>query len=177
MRTALSRVALLAAMATAVAALAAPVVKPLRALLVFNPSESVARGWYRIDVVSAAQALQVDDIVLARLQDGVAALAAQRGYLPSGVPILKRVGAVAPKSVCVANREVRVDGVIVGAIRTRDGAGRPMQAASICRRLEDRELFLLSSTSVASFDSRYFGPIDASAVLGVAHPLWTWDTQ
>lgn len=177
MRTALSRAALLVAMATAVAALAAPLVTPMRARLVFNPSESVARGWYRIDAVSAAQALQVDDIVLARLPDGVAALAAQRGYLPSGVPILKRVGAVAPQSVCVANRQVRVHGAIVGAVRARDGAGRPMQAATICRRLGDRELFLLSSTSAASFDSRYFGPIDASAVLGVAHPLWIWDAR
>ncbi|MBI3531959.1 MAG: S26 family signal peptidase, partial [Burkholderiales bacterium] len=42
--------------------------------------------------------------------------------------------------------------------------------------LHDGELFLLSATNPASFDSRYFGPIAASAVIGSAQPLWTWDT-
>jgi hypothetical protein len=43
-----------------------------------------------------------------------------------------------------------------------------------CRRLHDGELFLLSATNPASFDSRYFGPIAVSAVIGSAQPLWTW---
>ncbi|MQU24843.1 S26 family signal peptidase, partial [Pseudomonas helleri] len=38
--------------------------------------------------------------------------------------------------------------------------------------LEPGELFLLSVTNPASFDSRYFGPVSASAVIGAAHPLW-----
>jgi type IV secretory pathway protease TraF len=38
----------------------------------------------------------------------------------------------------------------------------------LCRRLEPGELFLLSVTNPASFDSRYFGPVSASAVIGVA---------
>jgi len=36
-------------------------------------------------------------------------------------------------------------------------------------------LFLLSETNPASFDSRYFEPMTALAVLGVASPLWTWN--
>jgi len=53
-----------------------------------------------------------------------------------------------------------------------DRMGRPLPSWQQCRRLESGELFLLSVTNPASFDSRYFGPIPASAVLGVAHPLW-----
>ncbi|MDA8520143.1 S26 family signal peptidase [Acidovorax sp. NCPPB 4044] len=142
--------------------------------LVYNPSDSVARGWYRIAPVGDAGALQVDDIVLARLPAAVAAFAAQRHYLPAGVPILKRVGAVAPQAVCVQAQQVRIDGAIVATVRMHDGARRTMQAWRSCRHLIGGELFLLSSTNPASFDSRYFGPVNAAAVLGVAHPVWTW---
>lgn len=172
------RMAALAAAVAAVAALSAPIALPLswapRARLVYNPSDSVARGWYGITPLADGAALRVGDVVLARLPAGVAAFAAQRGYLPQSVPLLKRIGAVAPQSVCVDQQVVRIDGAIVATVRERDGAQRPMQAWTFCRQLRPGELFLLSSTSPASFDSRYFGPVDASAVLGLAHPIWTW---
>ncbi|MNR30123.1 Peptidase S26 [compost metagenome] len=110
--------------------------------------------------------------MLIRLPDAVAVLAAQRGYLPIGIPLLKRVGAVAPQEVCVTGRIVRIDGGPVAAALRTDRLGRSLQVWSDCRRLRPGELFLLSTTNPASFDSRYFGPVGASAVLGVAHPLW-----
>lgn len=167
-------VACVVASAAAFGALVLPVASPMAVRLVYNPSDSVARGWYRIVPVAEAGALQVDDIVLARLPAAVVAFAAQRRYLSASVPILKRVGAVAPQAVCVQEQQLRIDGDIVATVRTHDGALRPMQAWTDCRRLLDGELFLLSSTNPASFDSRYFGPVDAAAVLGVAYPVWTW---
>ncbi|MEL8000925.1 S26 family signal peptidase, partial [Pseudomonas aeruginosa] len=53
-----------------------------------------------------------------------------------------------------------------------DRMGRVLPSLQLCRRLEPGELFLLSVTNPASFDSRYFGPVSASAVIGVAHPVW-----
>src|SRR5690606_28386498 len=61
--------------------------------LIYNPSDSVPVGWYRIERTdSPPRPLSVGDIVLTRLPTDVAALAAQRGYLPSHIPLLKRVG-------------------------------------------------------------------------------------
>ncbi|MCB1996530.1 MAG: S26 family signal peptidase, partial [Rhodoferax sp.] len=50
--------------------------------------------------------------------------------------------------------------------------GRPLPSWAQCRQLSPGELFLFSVTTPASFDSRYFGPVSASAVIGVAHPVW-----
>jgi conjugative transfer signal peptidase TraF len=177
----MSRHALFAGMGIGLAALCAPAFMPMsahqRVFLVYNPTDSVPGGWYRVGSIDNAASLHVGSIVLARLPAHVALFAGQRGYLPSGVPILKRVGAVAPQSVCVRGQAVRVDGAVVATARTHDGAHRPLQAWRQCRPLANGELFLLSDTNPASFDSRYFGPLTASALLGIARPLWTWSAS
>jgi len=167
---------LLAGMATVVVLLFEPMLIPKELRFVYNPSASVAPGWYRIERMGRTDSLRVGGIVLVRLPSDVATLAAQRGYLPGAVPILKRVGALAPQSVCVKEQSVRIDGAAVAGVQLQDGLRRPLQAWGQCRALVEGEIFLLSDTHPASFDSRYFGPVRISAVLGIAHPLWTWST-
>lgn len=163
--------------ACGLAALAwASFVQPLPRL-VYNPSDSVAIGWYRVEPLhqhtdSLPRPLSIGSIVLTTLPADTAALAAQRRYLPARVPLLKRVGAVAPQSVCVFDALVWIDGVPVAAVLPTDRLGRPLPSWRQCRQLRPGELFLLSVTNPASFDSRYFGPVSASAVIGVAHPVW-----
>ncbi len=172
-----ARIVLACLSACGLAALAwASFVHPLPRLT-YNPSDSVAVGWYRVDPLdrrtsSPPRRLEVGSIVLVPLPAEAAALAAQRGYLPTRIPLLKRVGAVAPQEVCIVGGSVRIDGVPSAAVLPADRWGRSLPSWQQCRRLEPGELFLLSVTNPASFDSRYFGPVSASAVIGVAHPVW-----
>src|SRR3546814_3092755 len=88
--------------------------------LIYNPSDSVPVGWYRVDpqrhgTDSLPRPLSVGSVVLTTLPPDVAVLAAQRGYLPAHVPLLKRVGAVAPQHVCIVAGQVRIDGVPMAA--------------------------------------------------------------
>jgi len=156
-----------------IAALAWPSVHTPIARIVYNPSDSVPRGWYRI---GPPDSLHVGSIVLTRLPIDAAALATQRGYLPERIPLLKRIGAMEPQQVCTEGRTVRIDGVALATALKTDGQGRSLPIWQQCRPLRDGELFLLSATNPASFDSRYFGPIAVSAVVGSAQPLLTWST-
>lgn len=168
-----ARIVLAGFAAVGLAALAwAAFVQPLPRLI-YNPSDSVPVGWYRVQQLDLrAASLPVGSIVLARLPADAGVLAAQRGYLPAHVPLLKRVGAVAPQYVCIVAGRVRIDGVPVAAALPADRLGRPLPSWPHCRQLAEGELFLLSVTNPASFDSRYFGPVSVSAVIGVAHPVW-----
>ena len=76
-------IAILTGLALAALAWSASGTLPPR--LVYNASDSVPVGWYRI---RHADSLTVGDIVLARLPAPSAELAERRGYLPAPVPIL-----------------------------------------------------------------------------------------
>ena len=172
-----ARIVLAGLSACGLSALAwASFVQPLPRLT-YNPSNSVPVGWYRVDPLDhrtslPPRRLEVGSIVLVQLPAEAAALAAQRGYLPTRIPLLKRVGAMARQEVCIADGKVRIDGVPSAAVLPADRWGRPLPSWQQCRRLQPGELFLLSVTNPASFDSRYFGPVSAAAVIGVARPVW-----
>lgn len=140
--------------------------------LVYNASNSVPRGFY----VIRAQPPHVGDTLLTRLPDAAARLAAKRGYLPFGVPLIKTIAAGHGDHVCVRGGIVRINGYVVTLTLTHDRQGRPMSAWPGCRLLTKHEWFLIGTTHAASFDSRYFGPVTHTTVDGVAVPLWVWDT-
>lgn len=137
--------------------------------IIYNASDSVPKGWYRITLAGKPA---VGDIVLTQLPPAAATLAAQRGYLPTHIPLLKTVFAIAPHHVCVEGHHVLADDQVAAELRPHDQHGRPLPAWRGCRPLVGDELFLLSVDNPESFDSRYFGPISATMVIGRAQPLW-----
>jgi type IV secretory pathway protease TraF len=111
--------------------------------------------------------------VAVRLPAAAAELAASRGYLPMGVPLIKRVAAMRGQFVCVAAGAVYVDGVSMATLRAHDRVGRVLHAWRGCRTLGSGELFLLGDHD-ASFDSRYLGPLGTSYVIGRAVEMRPW---
>jgi len=136
---------------------------------VYNPSDSVPPGWYRIDPDALPR---VGDLVLVRLPSEAARLASRRGYLPIEVPMLKPVFAGPPQRACAIGSRLLVDGATAVEVRAYDRRGRPMPRWRDCRPLADDELLLLAPSHADSFDSRYFGPVSTHAVLGTAHRLF-----
>ena len=149
--------------------LLSPMLFEMPLTIVYNSSVSAPVGWY---VVRRADQLAVEEYVAVRLPDLTREFAAQRGYLPAGIPLLKRIGAVSGQHVCVSRGGVVIDGRPAGGVRRADAQGRPLLPWSGCRTLDADELFLLS-INVGSYDSRYFGPVKESDVIGRAYGVWT----
>jgi conjugative transfer signal peptidase TraF len=155
----------------AIGALGYAAFTPIARRVLFNPSESAPRGFYWLSDPSSYPA---GALVVARLPGGVATLADVRRYLPLSVPVLKRIAAEGSDVVCESSGVVRINARIVAYALPRDGRGRQLDSWSGCRSLAADEYYLLGRDSAASFDSRYFGPVTASALVGRAIPLWTW---
>jgi hypothetical protein len=65
------------------------------------------------------------------------------GYLPRGVPLLKRVAAVAGQTVCERDSEVSIDGGAVADALPVDGRGHKITPWSGCGKLSNGEIFML----------------------------------
>src|SRR6266481_331135 len=76
--------------------IASSLVEP-RPILVWNATASAPRGLY---CILSPSGLQTGDLVLVKPDPASAALYSERGYLPLGVPLLKRVGALRGMRVC-----------------------------------------------------------------------------
>lgn len=137
---------------------------------IWNASESVPIGLYRLQ---PARGLTVTELVAVQPPEPIASFLDLNGYLPIGVPMLKRVLALPGQSVCRNGLVVSVDGIEMGLASERDARGRPLPVWLGCRLIAPDEVFLMNWQSADSFDGRYFGPIPASAVIGQALPVWT----
>lgn len=141
-----------------------------------NLTPSYPRGLWRI--VQRDGAYRTGDVVfICAPANATFALAKARGYLPRGLcagwtaPLIKKIVAGAGQRVLIG-RQVSVDGVMIdhSAVQPFDAGGRPLQAAR-SGRVADGDVFLVAPHPY-SFDSRYFGPVPASAILGLAQPVF-----
>ena len=137
---------------------------------IWNASKSVPIGLYRIQPVKQ---LAVTELVAVQPPDLLAAFLDLNGYLPIGLPMLKRILALPGQTVCRNGLTIAVDGIDVGQAHERDGRGRPLPAWHGCRVIADGDIFVMNWQSTESLDGRYFGPLSASAVIGRAEPVWT----
>lgn len=158
----------LTASAFAIVGLCAALV-PHQFLLVWNASASVPIGLYS---VSAAKVIARGDLVLAWPPAGAQRLAAERGYLPFGVPLVKVVAALQGDRVCAIGARIFVNGAEATIRLLRDSKGRLLPRWHGCRTLAQDDVFLLNHHVLHSFDGRYFGVIPRSNIIGKLKALW-----
>jgi conjugative transfer signal peptidase TraF len=137
--------------------------------LVWNASASVPIGFYWRVAVAPSRG----DLVLAWAPIWARKLAAERRYLPMGVPIVKHVAAVAGDVVCAPGDAIFIDGRMVAHRLASDRLGRRLPWWEGCETLSAGEFFLLMADVPDSFDGRYFGVTERRDIIGRLVPLWT----
>lgn len=157
------------AIALLAGALGLTIALPPRPLLVWNASASAPVGLY---AVTPPHDITVGDMVIARLAPPWRTFADARRYVPTAVPLVKRVAAAPGDTVCALGQEIFIDGQWRAKRRLSDGRGRTMPWWQGCTTLRDGALFLLTDNP-ASFDGRYFGSTEHTDVIGRAQLLWS----
>lgn len=137
--------------------------------LLWNETASVPVGLYRLRLDPAPH---VGDVVAVHLPRHEAMLLATRGYLPLGVPLLKPVAALAGQTVCRTGQRVTIDGQFAGDAQSVDHRGRPLPVWQGCQHLAADQVFVMNPAEPRSLDSRYFGALPLSTVIGRATPVW-----
>ncbi|AUM73038.1 S26 family signal peptidase [Paracoccus jeotgali] len=158
---------LLAAMG--LATLAVPSVAVLPAWLIWNASASVPLGLYWVERPTG---LDIGDLVAVMPPAPLAAFMVTRGYIGADVPLLKHVAGLPGQRICRIGATVIVDDVVLAQALPRDRLGRDLPDWQGCRLLREGEIFLMNREVRDSLDGRYFGPLPADAVIGMARPIW-----
>ncbi len=145
-----------------------------------NTTPSFPLGLWRIEALS--REVQVGDTLFICPPADASAikLARERLYLPAGLcdggiaPLIKTVVALPGQTITIEGDQVAVDGerLVHSSVQARDGLGRalPTNAGGVV----PLGALFVHSNYVASFDSRYFGPIPAGGVLGLAREVLTF---
>ena len=155
-------------MTLAIIGTAGQIIFPPKPVLLYNPSESAAVGWYRL---KPDEPVVLGSQVAAYGPEWARKLADERGYLPYDYPLIKTVWAVHGDEVCYNNQSVSVPKRPDIPVLGQDVLGRDMPQKSGCIVLGSGEYMLLSPDVQTGFDSRYFGPVRAENILGVVEYL------
>jgi conjugative transfer signal peptidase TraF len=157
-------------------ALALTILFPPPPILVWNASASAPIGLYYVDSWKRFDHqtvdIIVDDLVVAWPPTPTRKLAADRQYLPSGVPLIKRVAAIDHDVVCGYDDHITINGGWIVPRRKFDAKTRALPWWHGCHMLQEGELFLMMEEHLASFDGRYFGVTSPDDVIGKATLIW-----
>lgn len=152
----------------------------------FNVTRSMPMGIYRRFSITPNTSIQRGALVsfCPNNRSGFS-LALQRHYLAPGTcpwrqtqPLLKPVVAVTGDVVRVSPQGISVNGQWVpnSQARSQDSQGRKVQKMlQGTYKVQAGEIWLVSSHSPRSFDSRYFGPVPLSQIQWLVQPLLTGD--
>jgi type IV secretory pathway protease TraF len=141
---------------------------PVTRYAVWNASASVPTGLYAI---RGKASLHVRERVAIDPPPELRRLLGERGYLPTGVPLIKRIAAVSGERVCRFGHRVTIDGDFAGIARARDRLGRPLPAWFGCLTASMVAISACCAWPMSSAARRRCGPMKQETATMSGSPI------
>ncbi len=137
--------------------------------IILNTTDSLPHGFYWVE---ETQSIAKGELFAFRVPEAFREMVKSRGWLPADGYLLKPVIAMSGDHVCIQDGWLKVDQLRLVKIAKRDNQGRDLPQLTLCRKLDEGELFVVNDKYAQSFDSRYFGAINRSNVIGKVVPAY-----
>jgi len=160
------RIAVYLAATTIGAALGLAALQARAPVLLWNSTPSLPIGLYRIEETSAVKG----DLIAIMPTVALRNVLNTYGLMSGDKLLLKQLKATQGDLVCRSGMIITINGTQAAVARERSGDGQHLPTWTGCRVLGATQMFALAPHPY-SFDSRYFGPIEAAQVTGL--PLRT----
>jgi len=130
-------------------------------LILYNPSDSIPKGFY----VRDGSELVRGSVVTIRSVNAAPDYAATREFADAGDRFLKRIAAMEGDMVCAEGGLVSLNGDPVAERADVDAAGDPLPSWSGCVIIDAGQVLLLGDHPT-SFDGRYWGISERADLIG-----------
>ena len=138
-------------------------------IILYPSSPSLPIGPY----LRTFEPIQIGKIVAFKMPETARRYQTERGHdVPADFLFMKPIAAGPGDQVCNSLSGLLINGKRIAETASHDPDGRPLPVWRHCRRLDRDEYFMVSNHIPNSFDSRYFGPVDATEIAAVYRPLF-----
>ena len=145
-------------------------------LVFYNTSSSIPKGFY-IKTFSGGE-LEKGEIVVFDPPLEIAQYANERGYLPGGISMMKKVAATEGDDVKIIDGSFLAAGECYGELSSEDSSGRSLEPYPYDDNYKvAKGEFIAVGTHPRSWDSRYYGPIPTDRIKARVRPLYLMDDK
>nr|WP_321509878.1 S26 family signal peptidase [uncultured Hyphomonas sp.] len=141
--------------------------------IIWNRTDSVARGLYTVQTLSPDAIPEIGDMVTFSPAPQDRVWLEGRGYIGENWPLLKYVAALPGDTVCRHGATIRINHLPAARALAKDGEGRPLPVWQGCYKLAEGDVFLLAPHT-RSLDGRYMGIQRSGRILGKARRVLAW---
>ncbi|OYU74984.1 MAG: signal peptidase I [Alphaproteobacteria bacterium PA3] len=138
--------------------------------VILNETPSMAKGAYLR--VGEVEGLKRGDIIAMPMNNTARNYLVKKLGYPKDTMLIKRVAGLSGDLVCRQGSVVTINKRTVVAALS-DHQGNSLPAWFGCRTVSTNEVFILGDNP-SSFDSRYFGPVSRSELVGIYRAAITW---
>ncbi|WP_116963301.1 signal peptidase I [Fastidiosibacter lacustris] len=129
---------------------------------------SMPQGWYFTYPVIA---LDKGDNVVFMPNTQTEDYVVERGWLPTGVPFIKKVVGLPGDFLCIKDQSVYINEKWIASVYIKDDKGRSLPVFRYCAQIPKDQYFMQGVAHSHSFDSRYYGLVSRNQIVSKAIKL------